>query len=1034
MTTRYCNGSFQAAAHILANSPYKNLMGKHLIFLAGLLLMFFHARAQEKCGTAALEEKYRPLLGESVEQFEQWVQNKKVERRLSNYATLSTSRLAATVYTIPVVVHVLHQGEEYGVGSNIPDEQIFSQLETLNQDFRRLNADTTETRDDFKAVAADTEIEFVLAMRDPEGLPTNGIVRTRAGQESYQLGEEVKLGAISYWDPDKYLNIWVTNLTSGLLGYAQFPVGDFLGLQQHVTNSLYPDGVTVDYEFFGVGYNTNDFSRGRTATHEIGHYFGLRHIWGDGGCNTDDYLEDTPSQDGASSSASCQLTKATCNSLDMIENYMDYSPDVCMNIFTEDQKERMRTVLEYSPRRRSLLSSDAALPPVSVAKDLGIRSIYQPQEGVCNARFTPEVEVRNYGSSPIQQFQVRMLVNDVVWDAKTISAPLGPLATYTVAFDELLLTESGSYHTTVKITSVDGSADQNNANDSKTVNAVYQRAAILPLLENFDALPLQFVSKTAENVQPFSSVALAPKEFASNEAIKFDYFSSDSTLFGAWEVMLSPVIDMVKYPAVTINFDYAYGHNGSSNVDGLIVAISTDCGNTFTSNGVIFKRFGASLATTFVEDDEEFIPSGPSEWRSVQIPVTGFQGASKIQIAFIAQNGLGNNLYLDDIRISSNSLADYDIGISEVINMPFLTCLKNIQPTVVVKNFGKQTVTDFTVYYSAGNIEGEVIVTNNLHLLTGQSVEVPLQLPSLDDGDYNLSLSLEKPNGNADERISDNSWSSVLHVRSATDVLPLRETFSSNRNSNELTLYRLTNADNRTWQLQDDHSLSAANRVVRMTSYDLTALGDEFWLASPVLNMSGLNEASLVFKVSYAKRVNRSERLRVMVSTDCGTHFQDIVYDKRGSELAVAESDEFWVPQSTADWRTEFVDLSAYAGRSNVVVAIVGTNGNGNNLYLDDIEFFLSGDEIPVIPTEDIIRVFPNPAKEVIKVAFNLPQRETATLRFVDVNGKVYFEKDYPNTLNQTYELTTISENAGVYFIQVITPSRSSVQRVILRH
>lgn len=1008
-------------------------MGRHFILIFSLFFTFSRAYTQEKCGTVALEEKYRPLIGESVQEFEDWVQKKELQRILMKYQAFAAGRVQATVYTVPVVVHVLHQGEEYGVGSNIPDEQIFSQIQTLNQDFRRLNPDTTETRDIFEPVAADSEIQFVLAQRDPEGLPTTGIVRSRAGQESYQIGEEEELSAISYWDPDKYLNVWVTNLKSGLLGFAQFPVSDFLGLQQDVINSFYPDGVTIDYEFFGTGYNTNDFSRGRTVTHEIGHYFGLRHIWGDGGCNTDDYLEDTPRQDGPGSSAACQLSRATCNSVDMVENYMDYSPDVCMNIFTEDQKERMRTVLEYSPRRRSLLNSDAALAPVSVAKDLGIRAIYEPGEGICTARFMPEVEVRNYGTSDIQQFEIRMTINDELWDSKVITTSLPSLATYTVAFDEVLLTEKGVYATEFEITGVDGGEDDNPQNDTKALNAVYQRLAILPVLENFDSSVSQFVSKSQHMLPSFAEVAVAPKDFAENQAMAFGFFEADSTFFGAWEVLLSPVIDVIKYPSITINFDYAYGHNGTSNVDGLIVAITTDCGNTFPSDGIVFRRFGNALATTIVDNNEEYMPLGPSEWKSVNVPLTGFQGAGKIQVAFIAQNGLGNNLYLDDILISSNSLADYDIGIEDVIDVPFVTCHESIQPTILVKNFGKEVIYNFSVFYSIGDIDG-VVDVSNVQLFTGQSIEVPLPLPELPDGDYSLLLSLEDPNGQLDERQSDNAWSAVFHIRSDVDVIPLRETFTSGRNGEDPVMYRLTNEDNRTWQLQDDESLRAGNRVVRMTSYDLTALGDEFWLVSPVLNLSGVDEASVLFRVSYAKRANRSERLRVMVSTDCGTSFQNVVYDKRGSELAVTDSQEFWTPQTPGDWRTEFVDLSAYAGRSGVVVAIVGTNGNGNNLYLDDVEFFVSGDTLPVIPDEDIIRIFPNPAKEIVHVAFNLPQRETATLRFIDVKGRILLEKEYPNTLNQTYELTTLNEANGVYLLQVITPTTSSVQRVILRH
>ncbi|MEQ8808093.1 MAG: choice-of-anchor J domain-containing protein, partial [Imperialibacter sp.] len=213
-----------------------------------------------------------------------------------------------------------------------------------------------------------------------------------------------------------------------------------------------------------------------------------------------------------------------------------------------------------------------------------------------------------------------------------------------------------------------------------------------------------------------------------------------------------------------------------------------------------------------------------------------------------------------------------------------------------------------------------------------------------------------------------------------------------------------------------------------------TVLGDEFWLVTKVLDLDEVDEASMSFKLSYAKRENRSERLRVMVSVDCGINFRDVVYDKRGSDLAITESEEFWAPSTSDDWKRETIDLSAYAGHSSVVVAIVGTNGNGNNMYLDDIEFYLSGEPTPVFPVEDLIRLFPNPAKEVINVAFSLAERQTVTLRMQDVRGRVYFEKEYPNTLNQIYQLTTVNEATGMYLIQAITKDKVTAQRVIIRH
>lgn len=246
---------------------------------------------------------------------------------------------AKGLITIPVVIHVVYNGE----GQNISDAQILSQLETLNQDFRRTNSDA----DNAWTQAADTEIEFCLASIDPQGNATTGIVRTPTTVSGFGTNNTVKFtsaGGSDAWPASDYLNIWVCNIGRGILGYAQFPGGSPL-----------TDGVVNDYRYFGsIGTATAPFNLGRTLTHEVGHYLNLRHIWGDGDCSTDDFVEDTPQ--ASHSHGGCQIGATSCNSLDMVQNYMDYSNDACMNLFTQGQRNRMRAAL--AGPRASLLASN----------------------------------------------------------------------------------------------------------------------------------------------------------------------------------------------------------------------------------------------------------------------------------------------------------------------------------------------------------------------------------------------------------------------------------------------------------------------------------------------------------------------------------------------------------------------------------------------------------------------------------------------------------------------------------------------------
>lgn len=269
--------------------------------------------------------------------------------------------LAGGIVNIPVVVHVLYNSEL----ENISDQQIQSQIDVLNEDFRLQNSDSLLPSHPFWVNATDCLIEFCLASQDENGNPSNGITRTYTDSLSFSGNDFVKFnetGGKDNWDPTQYLNIWVCNLdgSGGTLGYAQFP-SDL---------AEYPetDGVVIDFRCFGrIGtagiapFENNDL--GRTATHEVGHWLNLFHIWGDDQCG-DDLVDDTPTQEF--SNFSCpQFPSVSCNNGpngDMFMNYMDYVNDNCMCMFSYGQSERMDAAIFNI--RDGLLNSNGCNPPI----------------------------------------------------------------------------------------------------------------------------------------------------------------------------------------------------------------------------------------------------------------------------------------------------------------------------------------------------------------------------------------------------------------------------------------------------------------------------------------------------------------------------------------------------------------------------------------------------------------------------------------------------------------------------------------------
>ena len=358
-------------------------MKKKILFLLIFLCtfsIFSKAENIKKCGTDEAIAKaihQNPLIAERMA---------KIETHTQEWIAKNKGKVAKMeeVLTIPVVVHVISTISNSF--SNISDEQVYSQIDALNEIFRRQNADAANTIDIFADVAADIELEFCLAQQDPNGYPTTGITRTSTAVANFDF-DDMKFsetGGIEAWPTNQYLNVWVVNnivnseSNETILGYAYRP---------GAAPSAAVDGFAIVYYAFGtVGNVSPTYDDGKTAAHEIGHYLNLIHPWGPSNqstnCTEDDLVEDTPRT--AEPNFSCLLDINQCSNEtpdlpDMVQNYMDYADDACTNLFTIGQKERMRAIVAFGGFRYNLVQNFGVCEPLEMGNsNVLIESIEAP--------------------------------------------------------------------------------------------------------------------------------------------------------------------------------------------------------------------------------------------------------------------------------------------------------------------------------------------------------------------------------------------------------------------------------------------------------------------------------------------------------------------------------------------------------------------------------------------------------------------------------------------------------------------------------
>ncbi|RFS18712.1 T9SS C-terminal target domain-containing protein [Chitinophaga silvatica] len=602
--------------------------------------------AQRKCGTAtALQQRVKeiPSLQTLIQQTEQ--------KLLSGQNRPHVEALPQQV-TIPVVVHIVLDDT-----SMVTTAQVLSQIDVLNKDYNALNPDISKVPPVWQSIIGNTRFNFCLAQRTPGGEPTTGIVKVKtAPGQSYPISNaapDVKYnstGGSDAWDTRKYLNIWVTRLANNFLGVAA-PRGFGYPSEQ--------EGIVVHYTAFGTtGSVGNIYNLGRTSTHEIGHYFGLKHIWGDdnGDCSVDDGIADTPLQGnntyGCPNFPVLDLCSPTYPGI-MFMNYMDYTDDACMHLFTQGQVDRMRYFMENMVV--TLSASDGCNPPAMFDFDASLSNISNPIGKICDPGFLPVVLLRNKGIQTLNTVTIWYQVNNGPLTSMKWTGNLASFAETQVTLPAANV-GIGNYVLKAYTQLPNGQADQNVSNDTATSRFRYDAEVTLPFEEGFenDSFPppgwdiynpdRSFTWERVRDVGRNSNASALMRNLGYNTNDQIDD-------------LLTPVINAQGADSVFLFFDvaaavYSDPNSQRNKWDTLQILVTSDCRKT---GEMLYSKWGPNLITRQSPTQTEFVPT-PQEWRTDSVDLTATALKGKFQVAFRNISNSENNIYIDNIRIVSRSL------------------------------------------------------------------------------------------------------------------------------------------------------------------------------------------------------------------------------------------------------------------------------------------------------------------------------------------------------------------------------------------
>jgi hypothetical protein len=373
--------------------------------------------------------------------------------------------------------------------------------------------------------------------------------------------------------------------------------------------------------------------------------------------------------------------------------------------------------------------------------------------------------------------------------------------------------------------------------------------------------------------------------------------------------------------------------------------------------------------------------------------------------------------------------------IRDILNPSDISCDDSFQPLISVQNYGINDVNSFTLSLTLDATNYEVTFSDDtVHPGGVRILDLLPYLGTIDlpNGQYYMKVGIRNPNDIDTVDLSEYDIEKYFLSSSKMDIAPSIEKFeSADFNS---TLWSVYNPDNDiTWQIETAPSNLSANRASGIKMYNYYRVGEMDWLVSPVLDLSDNIDANITFDFSYALGHDAEDILDLKVSTDCGQTWPFTIFSASGNQLITGSTNGPWVPDSPADWKKGFADLEQFAGHEQVRLAFVATNLNGNNLYLDNIEMFVTGFTQDISLDENTILIHPNPTKgNQFYVTVKTAERQDVDIQIINVNGKIVYDQKLKNVLNQTYEIDLVGQSTGIYIVKVTGSTYHQTSMLIL--